>query len=145
MRLEECTDDQFSFLNSTRTREKKGCGGVEGTELNERHRIHVASLRREISMNCLMSFISEGMVGGSDERGGRGEGYRWTVMPSSSTRISQGYLYEYLCEVQPLCCAIQLGFRAAETLSAPLFSGEWGIWSSLDGEAGKRHSWHHSL
>lgn len=27
--------------------------------------IQVASLRLEISMNCLMSFISEGMMGGS--------------------------------------------------------------------------------
>jgi hypothetical protein len=37
------------------------CAGTGG--------IHVASLRREISMNCLMSLISEGMVAVGNEEG----------------------------------------------------------------------------
>lgn len=43
-----------------------GCGG---TDERIGGGIQVASLRLEISMNCLMSLISEGMVGGCDVRG----------------------------------------------------------------------------
>jgi hypothetical protein len=47
---------------------------VEDRENGVNGYIHLASLRREISMNCLMSFISEGMVGEDDERKGWGYG-----------------------------------------------------------------------
>lgn len=43
-----------------------GCGGM-GARIGEG--IHFASLRLEISMNCLMSLISEGMLGGCGVRG----------------------------------------------------------------------------
>jgi hypothetical protein len=41
-----------------------GGGLGRGIGLWELGAIHFASLRREISMNCLMSLISEGMVAG---------------------------------------------------------------------------------
>jgi hypothetical protein len=118
-----------------------GKGGEWGLGAGVRD-IHFASFRREISMNCLMSLISEGIL---DQRSGvsmRGViGYHWV------------FLKVDLCSADGELSlrALQMRFRAEETLSGDF----WGYVSTgrtlglgalllpyLYAESmGKKHSW----
>jgi hypothetical protein len=83
--------------------------------------VHFASLRREISMNCLMSFISVGIVGSRDEGGSGGLGR--SVPIGKAVYIERSLFVPVRCELS--LRAIKLGLGQLKPLSTT-YVASWG-------------------